>query len=91
MDTEPLKEASPPPFVAPPSAPSASQGSNSRPRRAARNQSRLKEVIEFDSPEAGKREEEGQGDSNEPTYCICSQVSFGEMIGTVSCFFNHFL
>lgn len=26
--------------------------------------------------------------SNEPTYCICSQVSFGEMIGMVSSFLH---
>jgi hypothetical protein len=25
--------------------------------------------------------------SNEPTYCICSQVSFGEMIGMALIFF----
>lgn len=37
--------------------------------------------IEDDVPEDEDMDEDGDADANEPTYCICNRISFGEMVG----------
>ena len=37
--------------------------------------------IEDDAQDDEDMDEDGEGDANEPRYCICNQVSFGEMVG----------